>query len=73
MAGFTKVTDSLAVSSFERDSYVPSPQHTHLPRFIQWMEARSTAPTCPVCKSVIDKERLIPLYGRGSADKTDPR
>jgi len=39
----------------------------------RWMEARSTPPTCPVCKSVIDKERLIPLYGRGSADKKDPR
>ncbi|XP_003387784.3 PREDICTED: E3 ubiquitin-protein ligase RNF185-like [Amphimedon queenslandica] len=37
------------------------------------MEARpQDTPTCPVCKSVIDKEKLIPLYGRGS-DQKDPR
>lgn len=39
----------------------------------RWMESRPNNPTCPVCKSVIDKSKLIPLYGRGSTDKTDPR
>lgn len=38
----------------------------------QWMEARPNNSTCPVCKAVIDKEKLIPLYGRGSENK-DPR
>ena len=37
------------------------------------MESRPNNPTCPVCKSVIQKEKLIPLYGRGSSDKKDPR
>ena len=38
------------------------------------MEARPDPPTCPVCKSVIDKSRLIPLYGRGGgANQQDPR
>ena len=36
------------------------------------MESRPNNPTCPVCKSVIDKDKLIPLYGRGSGNK-DPR
>lgn len=39
----------------------------------RWMEARSENPTCPVCKSVIDRDRLIPLYGRGSTNQADPR
>lgn len=39
----------------------------------RWMESRPNNPTCPVCKSVIDKSKLIPLYGRGSSDQTDPR
>ena len=38
------------------------------------METRPhDTPTCPVCKSVIDKEKLIPLYGRGSTNQSDPR
>lgn len=41
--------------------------------FTQWMESRPNNPTCPVCKSVIDKSKLIPLYGRGSTNQTDPR
>ena len=38
----------------------------------QWMESRPNSATCPVCKAVIDKDKLIPLYGRGSGNK-DPR
>ncbi len=37
------------------------------------MESRPNNPTCPVCKSVIQKDKLIPLYGRGTSDKKDPR
>ena len=28
--------------------------------------------TCPVCKSAISKDKMIPLYGRGGS-KEDPR
>lgn len=39
---------------------------------LQWIESRPNGATCPVCKAVIDREKLIPLYGRGSENK-DPR
>jgi len=28
---------------------------------------------CPVCKAGISKDKVIPLYGRGSTDHQDPR
>jgi len=28
---------------------------------------------CPVCKAGISKEKVVPLYGRGSTDQQDPR
>lgn len=28
---------------------------------------------CPVCKAAISKEKVIPLYGRGSTKQEDPR
>ena len=28
---------------------------------------------CPVCKAAISKEKVIPLYGRGSSKQEDPR
>ena len=37
------------------------------------METRPNNPACPVCKSVIDKEKLIPVYGRGPDGQKDPR
>ena len=43
-----------------------------VPLYSQWMEARPNSATCPVCKAVIDKDKVIPLYGRGSENK-DPR
>lgn len=39
----------------------------------KWLETRPTSQTCPVCKSAISKEKVIPLYGRNSTDKQDPR
>lgn len=36
----------------------------------QWMNGYRN--TCPVCKSSISKEKVIPLYGRGGS-KEDPR
>ncbi|UJR15163.1 hypothetical protein I4U23_002126 [Adineta vaga] len=38
----------------------------------QWLETRAHNPTCPVCKSSISSEKLIPIYGR-NANQTDPR
>ncbi|CAF1470974.1 unnamed protein product, partial [Rotaria magnacalcarata] len=38
----------------------------------QWLETRIHNPTCPVCKSSISREKLIPIYGR-NAPQTDPR
>ena len=40
----------------------------------EWMSSdRSAARTCPVCKSAIDRERCIPIYGRGADSSSDPR
>jgi E3 ubiquitin-protein ligase RNF5 len=36
----------------------------------QWLERSNI---CPVCKSGIDKEKCIPIYGRDNAKKQDPR
>lgn len=38
----------------------------------QWLETRPNRQVCPVCKAAISKEKVIPLYGRGSS-KQDPR
>ena len=38
----------------------------------QWLETRAQNPTCPVCKSGISREKLVPIYGRNSP-QTDPR
>lgn len=39
----------------------------------QWLEARGDHATCPVCKAAIDKEHLVPIYGRGNESREDPR
>jgi len=38
----------------------------------QWLETRPTRQSCPVCKAVISKDKVIPLYGRGGSG-VDPR
>ena len=38
----------------------------------QWLETRASNSTCPVCKSAISRDKLIPIYGRNSP-QTDPR
>lgn len=37
-----------------------------------WLETKPTRQVCPVCKAAISRDKVIPLYGRGS-DKQDPR
>lgn len=39
----------------------------------QWLETRPTRQLCPVCKASISKDKVIPLYGRGSTNQEDPR
>ncbi|KAL0091427.1 hypothetical protein J3Q64DRAFT_1723595 [Phycomyces blakesleeanus] len=38
----------------------------------QWLNQQSRNPTCPVCKAGCDREKVIPIYGRGKEEK-DPR
>lgn len=39
----------------------------------QWLETRPSRQVCPVCKAAISKEKVVPLYGRGSTKQEDPR
>uniref|UniRef100_A0A087XCD2 E3 ubiquitin-protein ligase RNF185 n=1 Tax=Poecilia formosa TaxID=48698 RepID=A0A087XCD2_POEFO len=39
----------------------------------QWLETRPSRQQCPVCKAGISREKVIPLYGRGSSSQEDPR
>lgn len=39
----------------------------------QWLEIRPSRKLCPVCKAAIDKDKVIPLYGRNSSKQEDPR
>lgn len=39
----------------------------------QWLETRPNRSSCPVCKAGISRDKVIPLYGRGSGDQVDPR
>eukprot|EP00066_Takifugu_rubripes_P025947 XP_011615213.1 PREDICTED: E3 ubiquitin-protein ligase RNF185-like [Takifugu rubripes] len=39
----------------------------------QWLETRPSRQQCPVCNAGISREKVIPLYGRGSASQEDPR
>lgn len=38
----------------------------------QWLETRPRRQMCPVCKSGISRDKVIPLYGR-NGDQKDPR
>uniref|UniRef100_A0A8C1P6C3 RING-type E3 ubiquitin transferase n=1 Tax=Cyprinus carpio TaxID=7962 RepID=A0A8C1P6C3_CYPCA len=39
----------------------------------QWLETRPSRQVCPVCKAGISRDKVIPLYGRGSTGQQDPR
>uniref|UniRef100_A0A4W3JEF8 RING-type E3 ubiquitin transferase n=1 Tax=Callorhinchus milii TaxID=7868 RepID=A0A4W3JEF8_CALMI len=39
----------------------------------QWLETRPNRQVCPVCKAGISRDKVIPLYGRGSTSQQDPR
>ncbi|XP_057449430.1 uncharacterized protein LOC130740762 [Lotus japonicus] len=42
------------------------------PCLYRWLHHHSQSQECPVCKALIQEEKLVPLYGRGKAP-TDPR
>lgn len=54
------------LQSFWHPSPCSAPPH-------QWLETRPSRQQCPVCKAGISREKVIPLYGRGSSSQEDPR
>lgn len=42
------------------------------PCIYRWLE-QATEQSCPVCKAGVSVDKLIPLYGRGKAQTSDPR
>ncbi|XP_046840171.1 E3 ubiquitin-protein ligase RNF185-like [Xenia sp. Carnegie-2017] len=43
------------------------------PCLSRWLETRPNRPSCPVCKAGISRDKVIPLYGRGGDNQSDPR
>ncbi|CAG9860127.1 unnamed protein product [Phyllotreta striolata] len=78
----TKEEDKKDDSMFEcnicldtaRDAVVSMCGHLFCwPCLHQWLETRPNRQVCPVCKAAISKEKVVPLYGRGSSKQEDPR
>ncbi|KAF2324503.1 hypothetical protein GH714_014864 [Hevea brasiliensis] len=42
------------------------------PCLYKWLHFHSQSKECPVCKALVEEEKLVPLYGRGKTS-TDPR
>lgn len=42
------------------------------PCLYKWLHFHSQSRECPVCKALIEEEKLVPLYGRGKTS-SDPR
>ncbi|OWM80816.1 E3 ubiquitin-protein ligase RNF185 [Punica granatum] len=42
------------------------------PCLYKWLHYHSQSKECPVCKALVEEEKLVPLYGRGKTS-TDPR
>uniref|UniRef100_A0A2K5RJV9 E3 ubiquitin-protein ligase RNF n=1 Tax=Cebus imitator TaxID=2715852 RepID=A0A2K5RJV9_CEBIM len=40
---------------------------------VSWLETQPERQECPVCKAGISREKVVPLYGRGSQKPQDPR
>lgn len=39
----------------------------------RWIRLHADSPQCPVCKAGVDKQSVIPIYGRGRLQPSDPR
>ncbi|KAK8968987.1 E3 ubiquitin-protein ligase RMA1H1 [Platanthera guangdongensis] len=42
------------------------------PCLYEWLHGHAHSSECPVCKAIIEENKLVPLYGRGKTS-TDPR
>lgn len=42
------------------------------PCLYKWLHLHAQSQECPVCKAIIEEQKLVPLYGRGKTP-TDPR
>uniref|UniRef100_A0ACD5X7B2 Uncharacterized protein n=2 Tax=Avena sativa TaxID=4498 RepID=A0ACD5X7B2_AVESA len=42
------------------------------PCLYKWLHIHSHSPECPVCKAVVEEDKLVPLYGSGKV-RVDPR
>ncbi|XP_021718522.1 E3 ubiquitin-protein ligase RNF185-like isoform X2 [Chenopodium quinoa] len=42
------------------------------PCLYRWLRYHSQSHECPVCKALVQEDKLVPLYGRGKSN-TDPR
>ncbi|KAL4645017.1 hypothetical protein ACB098_02G174800 [Castanea mollissima] len=42
------------------------------PCLYRWLHHHSHSQECPVCKAIVEEEKLVPLYGRGKT-QADPR
>ncbi|KAI3922033.1 hypothetical protein MKX01_005722 [Papaver californicum] len=43
------------------------------PIWFQHLGTRSLSQECPVCKALVQEEKLVPLYGKGKTSADDPR
>ncbi|RXN35047.1 dolichyl-diphosphooligosaccharide-- glycosyltransferase subunit STT3B [Labeo rohita] len=68
-----KVKDLDNRQPLERKPRVTSANHTHKHKSRKWLETRPSRQQCPVCKAGISRDKVIPLYGRGSTSQEDPR
>ncbi|KAG6532002.1 E3 ubiquitin-protein ligase RNF5-like [Zingiber officinale] len=42
------------------------------PCLYKWLHGHAQSSECPVCKAIVEEEKLVPLYGRGK-NSMDPR
>ncbi|KAL8124773.1 uncharacterized protein LOC141718792 [Apium graveolens] len=43
------------------------------PCLYRWLHHHSHCQECPVCKALVEEDKLVPLYGRVKSHHTDPR
>uniref|UniRef100_A0A8C1EQF6 RING-type E3 ubiquitin transferase n=1 Tax=Cyprinus carpio carpio TaxID=630221 RepID=A0A8C1EQF6_CYPCA len=53
--------------------HVQRRRHQSVWTSLLWLETRPSRQVCPVCKAGISRDKVIPLYGRGSTGQQDPR
>mmetsp|Transcript_27143 Transcript_27143/g.48375 ORF Transcript_27143/g.48375 Transcript_27143/m.48375 type:complete len:173 (-) Transcript_27143:437-955(-) len=41
------------------------------PCLYRWLQVDGRCRTCPVCKSPVDKDKVVPIYGRGGQAQVD--